>query len=158
MSVKKPGNPKQLVAAEQATLDHQYQLDHQMVRGVFKSLKQKNSPLRFPFRKYKQDAIKFYPEDIKGKPQYFVDGRTYEIPLMIANHLNNRCYREVSRNMMTNNQYSATQLRDTYGNYLYEAPTIDKDHRFMFVSTDFKPVKGWEEPSQLVEVDKKLII
>lgn len=151
---------KQIVAADQATLDHQYQLDHQRVKGVFRNLVQKNSPLRFAFRKYKQDPIKFYPEDVNGKPNYFIDGQTYEVPLMIANYLNNRCYREVNRVQLQNGQYTNQHARDQYGNFIYEAPveTIEKKPRFMFVSTDFKPVKGWEEPSQIIEVSKKLAV
>lgn len=157
MSVKRSQKP--LAPAEQASLDHQYQLDHQMVRGVFKNLKQKNAPVRFPFRKYKQDPIRFYPGDLpSGKPMYFVDGQTYEIPLMVANHLNNRCFRPVNRLALNNNQFGPQHQRDAYGNFIYEDPVVDKDHRFMFVNTDFKPVKGWEEPSQIVDTTKKLVV
>lgn len=160
MSVKKQQLTKQIVAAEQETLDHNYQLDHQKVRGVFRNLRQKNSPLRFPFRKYKQDPIKFYPEDVNGKPNYFIDGQTYEVPLMIANYLNNQCYREVNRLQLNNGQYTNQHMRDSNGNFIYDAPveTIEKQHRFMFVSTDFKPVKGWQEPSQVIEVNKKIVV
>ena len=141
-------------------MDHQYQLDHQKVKGVFRNLLQKNSPIRFAFRKYKQDPIKFYPEDINGKPNYFIDGQTYEIPLMVANYLNNRCYREVNRVQLQNGNYSPLQQRDAYGNFVYDAgiESVEKKHRFMFVNTDFKPVKGWEEPSSVIEVNKKLVV
>ncbi len=157
--MKKAQLTKQIVAQDQETLDHQYLLDHQIVKGVFRNLKQKNAPVRFPFRKYKQDPIKFYPADVNGKPNYFLDGQTYEVPLMIANYLNNRCYREVSRVVMTGENYGKQHARDVHGNFIFEAPNeyIDKDHRFMFVNTDFKPVKGWEEPSKLVEPTKKLV-
>lgn len=151
MSVKK--NIKEVSPQEQSALDHQYQLDHQMVKGVFRNLIQKGSPLRFPFRKYKQDPIKFYPQDINGKPNYFIDGQTYEIPLMVANHLNNRCNREVNRVTLANGQYGPQHQRDSYGNFIYEAPieTIEKKPRFAFINTDFRPVKGWEEPSTIVQ-------
>ena len=157
---KKNLNQKQVVAAEQASFDHQYELDHQIVRGVFRSLKQKAAPLRFPLRLYKQDPIKFFPEDINGRPNYFVDGRTYEIPLFVANYLNNKCARPVTRAALANGQFTNQHQRDANGNFIYEAPThtIEKEHRFMFVSTDFKPVKGWVEPSTLVEVQKKLVV
>ena len=141
-----------IVSQEQTTIDHQYQLDHQMVKGVFRNLAQKNSPLRFPFRKYKQDPIKFYPLDVNGRPNYFVDGQTYEIPLMVANYLNNKCYREVLRTQLPQHgNFTQNQQRDSYGNFVNEPAmeTVEKKHRFMFVNTDFKPVKGWEEPSTL---------
>lgn len=143
MSVKKNSNQTE-VKQEQSALDHEYQLDHQIVKGVFRNLSQKNSPLRFAWRKYKQDPIRFYPSN--NPKEFFIDGRTYEVPLMIANYLNNKCYREVSSIQLPGT--GAYGAQHELGAERVEV--TEKKHRFMFVSTDFKPVKGWQEPQQQI--------
>lgn len=144
MSRKYPKNTEvhELSADQRTALDHAYEIDHQIVKGVFKNYQQtKNNPIRFPFRKYKQDPIKWFPEDKNGRPDYFVDGRTYEIPLMVANHLNNDCFRPIHQNM-----------QDEKGRPLPETMVSEKKHRFGFVNTDFRPIAGWKDPSPIVKV------
>ena len=137
---------KEVTAAQKSAMDEQYRIDHQIVKGVFKNFKQKNEPVRFVFRKYKEDSIEWYPKDINGKKQYFNDGKTYEIPLMVANHLNNDCYREVHQNG-----------QDDMGRPLPETVVGSKLHRFGFMNTDFRPITGWKEPSPIVTVQTKLL-
>lgn len=145
MSRKYPKNTEihELTAPEKSALEHQYELDHQIVKGVFKNYQQKNNQVRFPFRKYLQDPIEWYPKNPAntGKPAFFMDGQTYEIPLMVANHLNNDCFRPIHEN-----------AQDANGRPLPETIIGSKVHRFGFVNTDFRPVIGWKDPSPIVKV------
>lgn len=138
---------KEVSPEQKKALEEQYRIDHQIVKGVFKNFKQKNEPVRFVFRKYKEDPIDWYPKDVNGKKQYFHDGKTYEIPLMVANHLNNNCYREIH-----------TNAQDDNGKPLPESIVGSKQHRFAFMNTDFRPVTGWKDPSPIVTAQTKLII
>jgi hypothetical protein len=149
MSRKYPKNQPihELTAGEKSAIEHEYQMDHQMVKGVFKNFQQKNNPIRFVFRKYGHDPIEWYPKDILGKKQYFQDGKTYEIPLMVANHLNNACYRPVQQN----------QLDPVTGKPIPEVMVGSKNHRFGFINTDFRPVAGWKDPSPIVTVNQKIL-
>lgn len=132
-----------LTASEKSAIEHQYEIDHQIVKGVFKNYRHKNNPVRFVYRKYLQDPIKWYPENKQdpSRPAYFIDGQTYEIPLMVANHLNNDCFIPIHEN-----------AQDANGKPLPETIVGTKQHRFGFVNTDFRPVAGWKDPSPIVKV------
>lgn len=136
----------ELTHSEKSALEHESEMDHQMVEGVFKNYQQANNPIRFPYRKYAKDPIKWYPEDVNGRQQYFRDGQKYRIPLMVANHLNNNCWRPVNRNQ-----------QDSNGKPIPEVMMDTQKHRFGFINTDFRPVSGWKEPSALVQVNKTII-
>ena len=63
----------------QKKLDESREKDHTMVTGVFRYLEHPGQALRFRFQKYHED----------GFPEYELwDGRTYNLPRMIARHLN----------------------------------------------------------------------
>lgn len=145
MSRKYPKNTEihEVTAGQKASLEHEYEMDHQMVKGVFKNYQQKNNPIRFPFRKYSKDAIEWYPKNPRdpSRAHYFRDGETYEVPLMIANHLNNNCWRPIHEN-----------AQDERGNPLPDTIVGAKLQRFGFVNTDFRPVAGWKDPSPIVKV------
>ena len=66
---------KKKIAAE-------YERDYEMVTGVFKHHELKGGVVTFSYRKYHGD-------DMDAKT--FIDGCTYTIPRMIADHLNNDC-------------------------------------------------------------------
>lgn len=57
--------------------------DSQMVRGIFNFKECPRGKLTFSFHKYKWDPIKTYE---------LQDGELYEIPLMVAKHLNTGCW------------------------------------------------------------------
>jgi len=57
--------------------------DHKMVKGMFRCYEPRGGSMTFSFKKYKgDDVLKFH----------LVDGDIYDIPLMVAKHLNQQCY------------------------------------------------------------------
>ena len=57
--------------------------DHEVVEGIFRCYEPRGGGITFSFKKYKGDEVLKYN---------MVDGDTYEIPLMVAKHLNQNCY------------------------------------------------------------------
>lgn len=112
------------------SLEYLRSVDNQKVRGIFKNYETEGGELKFPYRQYKKDDITFYT---------FKDGYQYEIPLNVANHLNNDCYVPV-------HEYAL----DSAGRQLPDHLLGRKKHRFGFISTDLRPIEGWVEPSPLV--------
>ncbi len=60
----------------------QFDWDHMMVKGTFRFHECKGGVNSFFFRKYKADVIKKYT---------MIDGNDYEVPQMVADHLNDNC-------------------------------------------------------------------
>lgn len=56
--------------------------DKQIVSGIFRNPESSGGNLEFRFKKYKGDSVQKY---------FFVDGREYKIPLMVAKHINKTC-------------------------------------------------------------------
>lgn len=56
--------------------------DHKMVTGTFRSLESPGGNLKFIFRKYKEDSPVVYE---------FEDGKSYDLPWMVVDHINNGC-------------------------------------------------------------------
>lgn len=69
--------------AQEQELLREWQEESQMVRGIFNFKECPNGKLKFSFHKYKWDDIKTY--ELK-------DGELYELPLMVAKHLNTACW------------------------------------------------------------------
>lgn len=57
--------------------------DHKMVKGVFRCFEPAGGSMTFSFKKYGGDPILKYT---------MVDGQTYDVPIMIAKHLNANCW------------------------------------------------------------------
>lgn len=57
--------------------------DHKMVKGVFRHLEVPGGSLTFAFKKYPGDQVETYA---------MKDGEKYEVPLMVAKHLNQNCW------------------------------------------------------------------
>lgn len=57
--------------------------DHKIVRGIFRCYEPRGGSFKFSFKKYKEGKI---------KTRTLVDGQTYDIPLMVAKHLNQNCW------------------------------------------------------------------
>ena len=57
--------------------------DHKIVKGIFRCYEPPGGSVTFSFRKYKGDEVLKYT---------LVDGQIYELPLMVAKHLNQNCY------------------------------------------------------------------
>ena len=106
--------------------------DHQKVKGIFRNLEQPGAPLRFPFRKYKEDGVKWYT---------FNHGEEYEIPFMVYEHLNKKCFNTIS-NLSIGNTGSPAMVLDHMGRPLI---TNEKqEHRFAFSLTSFKKLKDFD--------------
>lgn len=57
--------------------------DHKMVKGIFRCYEPRGGAITFSFKKYKGDDVLKYN---------MIDGDVYDIPLMVAKHLNQGCY------------------------------------------------------------------
>ncbi len=57
--------------------------DNKIVKGMFRCYEPRGGSMTFSFKKYKGDDVLKYT---------MVDGDTYDIPLMVAKHLNQACY------------------------------------------------------------------
>lgn len=80
VSIQKPRNTRKITADEMRKLRES---DHRMVKGIFRCYEPRGGSFTFSFKKYKGDQILKYT---------MVDGETYEIPLMVAKHLNQDCW------------------------------------------------------------------
>ncbi len=57
--------------------------DNKTVKGIFRCYEPRGGSIDFSFKKYKGDNV---------FRKMMIDGNTYEIPLMIAKHLNQNCW------------------------------------------------------------------
>lgn len=122
--------------------------DHQIVKCIFKNLENPGAPLdAFPFRKYKEDGVKWYPQ----KGGKFEHNKEYEVPYMIYEHLNKNCFNIIEP------MYSAAMgttggLLDAYGRPVMQ--TV-KEHRFAMVLTSFINIRDDEISNEMREVKPK---
>jgi hypothetical protein len=73
------GNPNAALPPEQEKLRQE---DHRMVKGKFINNESKGGTVKFPFKKWRGDMVEWYT---------LRDGEIYEIPIMVARHLNQNC-------------------------------------------------------------------
>ena len=78
--LQKPANTRKITTDEMRKLREK---DHQVVKGIFRCYEPRGGSFTFSFKKYKGDTILKYT---------MTDGQTYEVPLMIAKHLNQNCW------------------------------------------------------------------
>jgi len=57
--------------------------DHKMVKGIFRCFEPVGGSVKFSFKKYAGDDVLTYT---------MVDGETYNVPRMVATHLNQDCW------------------------------------------------------------------
>ena len=108
--------------ANEVSLRAQWEKDNEMVRGIFRYHECPGGVLGFPYLKYKYDDMQTY--NLK-------DGEVYELPLMVAKHLN------------TNGWYPSYN----YKNDVNGQPVVslaEKIRRFSFQSLEFVDI---EDPS-----------
>lgn len=108
----KPMNTRKITADEMRKMKEK---DHQVVKGVFRCYEPRGGSFTFNFKKYKGDKVGKYT---------MTDGQTYEVPLMVAKHLNQNCWYP-----------RHTHVLDASGN-----PTVDrgtKVKRCSFESLEF---------------------
>ena len=109
----KDGDPMAPLPAEHQKLRD---ADHRIVKGKFVSHEFKGGVLRFPFKKWRGDKVEWYT---------LKDGDMYEIPLMVARHLNDNCCIP---------EWEFSQLMNVDG-YL-EKKIKRMDHRFSFIYSE----------------------
>lgn len=79
-TLKKPHNVRKLSEEE---LREMKKKDHKIVKGIFRCYEPRGGSMTFSFRKYKGDNVLKYT---------MIDGEIYDIPLMVAKHLNQNCW------------------------------------------------------------------
>ena len=57
--------------------------DNKIVKGIFRCFEPRGGSMTFCYKKYKWDPVRNYT---------LVDGDTYDLPLMVAKHLNKNCW------------------------------------------------------------------
>lgn len=93
----------------------QIEKDTRIVKGMFKNEELPGAPLSFSFLKYKEVPLKTYT---------FEDGKAYEVPFMIASHINNSCW------------YPVYKTFDD-GDGRFRTKVGQKVRRFSFIPLDF---------------------
>jgi hypothetical protein len=78
--VSKPINTRKITPDEMRKMREK---DHRKVKGIFRCYEPRGGSFTFCFKKYKGDQTLTYT---------MVDGETYEVPLMVAKHLNQNCW------------------------------------------------------------------
>ena len=96
-------------------LDKARKGDEKLVTGVFKNLEDAGAEAMFSIRLYKEHPIQTYTLE---------DGKTYEIPLGVARHINRQCKYQRAANLV-----------DANGMPMVGAGTPTQ--RYEFVSTDY---------------------
>lgn len=81
-SMRRKLTKEEKIAAD-VDLRKEWENDHKMVKGIFRYHECPRGVLGFPFLKYKWDEMQTY--NLK-------DGEIYELPLMVAKHLNTNCW------------------------------------------------------------------
>ena len=75
--------------------------DHKIVKGIFRCYEPRGGGMTFSFKKYKGDEVLKYT---------MVDGDIYEIPLMVAKHLNQNCYYPKHTHVLDENGKPSVQV------------------------------------------------
>lgn len=96
-------------------LAKQYKEESRIVKGVFKNLESPGGSVEFPYRKFPQDPIMIYKLE---------DGKTYDVPLAVARHINITC-----------NEKKHRYVVDKDGNKTQDVQPSRQ--RYQFLSTDF---------------------
>lgn len=78
-SLIKPKNTRKITPDE---MRKEKERDHKTVKGIFRCFEPRGGSFTFSFKKYKGDPVLKFT---------LADGETYDIPLMVAKHLNQNC-------------------------------------------------------------------
>lgn len=68
--------------------------DNKVVKGRFRCFEPPGGQIQFSFKKYKGDPVMNYT---------MVDGEVYDVPLMVAKHLNENCWYPQNKNILDAN-------------------------------------------------------
>jgi hypothetical protein len=108
LSATKKKEAADLVAAK-------HKEDSKLVKGMFKNLECPGGGLEFSFRAYPQDPVCLYKLE---------DGKTYEVPLAVAKHINVTC-----------NERQHKYIIDIDGKKTVDV--VRGRQRYQFLSTEF---------------------
>lgn len=89
--------------------------DSKLVKGTFKNLECPGGGLEFSFRMYPQDPLCLYK---------FEDGKAYEVPLVVAKHINQTC-----------NERQHKYIIDVEGKKTVDV--VKNRQRYQFLSNEF---------------------
>jgi hypothetical protein len=87
----KPRNTRKLSAEEMRKMRDK---DNKMVKGIFRCFEPVGGSMTFSFKKYKGDPVMKFT---------MIDGQIYDIPLMVARHLNQDCWYPVHHHVLDMN-------------------------------------------------------
>lgn len=104
--------------------------DHQKVRAIFKNLEHPGAPVKFPFRKYKEDGVQWYE---------FKHDQEYEIPLMVYDHINKGCFNQIESLIAGGGGIVDHRGQPATQNH------ITKEHRFAFVQTSVRGLRDYDD-------------
>lgn len=76
----KPRNVRKITSEE---MNKMRAKDHKNVKGIFRCYEPRGGSFTFSFKKYPGDKVQKYT---------LVDGEKYDLPLMVAKHLNQNCW------------------------------------------------------------------
>lgn len=76
----KPQNTRKMTPDE---MRKQRDRDNKLVKGIFRCYEPRGGSFTFSFKKHKGDKVLKFT---------MVDGETYEVPIMVAKHLNTDCW------------------------------------------------------------------
>ena len=134
-------NKKSLMskAEKEAKLKSQWMKDSEMVRGIFRYHECPGGVLGFPFLKYKYDEMQTY--NLK-------DGEVYELPLMVAKHLNTNCwYPSYNYKNDVNGQPVVSLAEKVRRTSFQSLEFVDIEDQSMKSLTGRKPQSGLKEQS-----------
>lgn len=106
--------------------------DLKIVKGQFKSEESRGSTIKFHFRKHKEVPVKQYS---------FTDGEIYEVPYMVARHLNTSGWYPVHQHLQDANGRVSTKVGQ-------------KVRRYSFVPLDFLDLEDHSAPSRIITVER----
>lgn len=75
--------------------------DHKLVKGIFRCYEPRGGSMTFSFKKYKGDEVLKYT---------MVDGDIYDIPLMVAKHLNQQCFYPKHTHVLDSNGHPSVEV------------------------------------------------
>ena len=102
--------------------------DRQKVKGIFQFHECPGGTLSFAYRFYREDPVESYA---------LVDGKTYELPLGVARHLNKNGWYPIHRYEMDESGKPALEIGE-------------KRHRYSFRSLEFMASEDLQSPVEIV--------
>lgn len=129
-------------------LDAMHERDNEKVTGIFRYIEHQGGTLRFMFKKYPQDELKKYE---------FTDGERYQIPRMVARHLNQGIHYTEYKHLDNNfgEQGIRGAINDGSGKLRGHMYATRKVPRCEFRSLEFMDEDLDMVPNRIIEVTSK---